>query len=235
LRLRESREAACGNLVEATAVAQPLVIAYHLVWTAYGWWLPNDPRGSGSQTIRNDTLTELGELHHGRKKAQPTGRMVREFYERAAPMLQHPLLTFDQEQRAIIADAYGAVVAGERYTCYACAVMPDHVHILIRKHKHEAETMAENLMRASRARLIETGHREPNHPTWISGHGWKVFLDHPDEVRRTIRYIERNPVKIGLPAKTWDFLRVYDDWPLHPGHSPNSPYAKRLRDLGRYP
>ena len=29
----------------------PLVIAYHLIWTAYGWWLPNDPRGSGSVTI----------------------------------------------------------------------------------------------------------------------------------------------------------------------------------------
>ena len=25
----------------------PIVIAHHLIWTAYGWWLPNDPRGSG--------------------------------------------------------------------------------------------------------------------------------------------------------------------------------------------
>jgi hypothetical protein len=23
-----------------------MVVAYHLIWTAYGWWLPNDPRGS---------------------------------------------------------------------------------------------------------------------------------------------------------------------------------------------
>ncbi len=23
----------------------PIVVAYHLVWTAYGMWLPNDPRG----------------------------------------------------------------------------------------------------------------------------------------------------------------------------------------------
>jgi hypothetical protein len=62
-----------------------------------------------------------------------------------------------------------------------------------------------------------------------------VFLDHPDEVRRTIGYVERNPIKIGLPAQRWGFVRAYDDWPLHPGHSPNSPYAKRLRELGRYP
>ena len=26
--------------------AMPIVIAYHLIWTVYGWWLPNDLRGS---------------------------------------------------------------------------------------------------------------------------------------------------------------------------------------------
>jgi hypothetical protein len=62
-----------------------------------------------------------------------------------------------------------------------------------------------------------------------------VFLDHPKEIRRTIDYIEQNPIKIDLPAQHWPFVTKYDDWPFHPGHSPNSPYAKRLRDLGQYP
>jgi hypothetical protein len=53
---------------------QPIVIAHHIMWTLYGWWLPNDPRGSTSRVIRNDLLTELGELHLGRKKIQPAGR-----------------------------------------------------------------------------------------------------------------------------------------------------------------
>jgi hypothetical protein len=63
----------------------------------------------------------------------------------------------------------------------------------------------------------------------------KVFLDHPDDIRRTIRYVEQNPIKDGLPAQVWPFVKEYDGWPLHPGHSPNSPYAKRLRAAGRYP
>ena len=29
----------------------PVVIAYHLIWTAYGTWLPNDLRGSGSRGV----------------------------------------------------------------------------------------------------------------------------------------------------------------------------------------
>ena len=212
----------------------PLVIAYHLVWTAYGWWLPNDPRGSGSRTIRNDTLTDLGDLHFGRKKVQPAGRVVRQFYEQAADLLKHDLLTFNETERAVIADAFGEVTATQRYTCYACAVMPDHVHILIRKHRHLAEEMIQNFISASREKLVATGDREPHHPTWTWGNGWKVFLEHPDEVRRTIGYIERNPYPIGLPTQQWSFITPYDNWPLHTGHSPTSPYAKRLRELGRY-
>ncbi len=216
-------------------MAHPLVIAYHLVWTAYGWWLPNDPRGSGSQTIRSDILSQLGEIHHGRKQLQPTGRDVRRFYENAADRLKHALLTFDDAQREIIGEAFAELIKQERYTCYACAIMPDHVHLLIRKHKHMAEQMAERLMEVSRAKLIEADLRTKTHPTWIAGPGWNVFLYHPDEIRRTIRYIEENPTKIGLPAQRWPFVKVYDGWPLHPGHSPNSPYARRLRELGRYP
>src|SRR5687768_1551485 len=49
----------------------PIVIAYHLIWTAYGWWLPNDPRGSMSRAIASDLLAELGVLHFGRKRIQP--------------------------------------------------------------------------------------------------------------------------------------------------------------------
>ncbi len=63
---------------------KPIVIAYHLIWTAYGWWLPNDPRGSTSRRVASDLLAELGELHHGRRKIQPPRHVVHEFYERPA-------------------------------------------------------------------------------------------------------------------------------------------------------
>jgi REP element-mobilizing transposase RayT len=216
-------------------MAHPLVIAYHLIWTAYGWWLPNDPRGSGSKHIACDLIAELGELHLGRKRVQPAGKVVREFYQHAAPVLKFPLLTFDETARQMIGEAFAEVVEQQCYTCYACAIMPDHVHILIRKHKHTIEEMAKKLKDGSRLRLGATGQRDGDHPTWTGGDGWSVFLDHPKEVRRTIPYIEQNPVKIGLPKQSWPFVKEYDNWPLHPGHSPHSPYAKRLREVGMYP
>ena len=206
----------------------PIVIAYHLIWTAYGWWLPNDPRGSMSNTIRNDTISDLGEIHFGRKKIQPASRVIREFYEEAKSHLRYPLVNFSPSEFPIIAQAFADEIAAQKYTCYACAIMPDHVHILIRKHKHPAEVMIANLQQASRRALHAQKIRDADHPTW-GGPGWKVFLDTPEDIRRTIEYVENNPVKAKLPAQKWEFVKEYDGWPLHPGHSAQSPYAMRLR------
>ena len=203
-----------------------MVIAHHLIWTAYGWWLPNDPRGSMSRRIRQDVFARLGELHHGRKRIQPAGWKIRSFYDRARSALKHPLLTVSSGDREVIAASFADAIAARKYSCYACAIMPDHVHVLIRKHRDRAEEMIANLQAASCTALHEHGLRPPDHPVW-GGPGWKVFQDHPDDIRRTIPYIESNPVKIGLPPQSWAFVKEYDGWPLHPGHSPNSPYAKR--------
>jgi REP-associated tyrosine transposase len=210
----------------------PIVIAYHLVWTGYGWWLPNDPRGSMSGCIRNDVLKELGELHYGRKRIQPASRQIRAFYNSADPLLKFPQLTFTSEMIAAIAESFRKVIDARKYTCYACAIMPDHVHILIRKHKDQAEEMIANLQRASHIRLRELDLVDMEHPVW-GGCGWKVFLDHPDDIRRVIPYVEQNPVKMRMAPQDWDFVKEYDGWPLHPGHSPNSPYARRLRGRGK--
>jgi REP element-mobilizing transposase RayT len=189
----------------------PLVAGFHLVWTAYGWWLPNDPRGSSSHEIRVEQLAALGEIHHGRKAIQPPRHVIRDFYDVARGVLKHPLLPFQTEDFPTIADAFGRVIADERYTCYKCAIMPDHVHILIRKHKHSAEVMIENLQGRSREILMTEGRRESSHPVW-GGPGWKGFLYTQDDFLRVIEYIRRNPTKIGLPEQHWDFVKEYDGW-----------------------
>jgi len=194
-----------------------MVIAYHLIFTAYGWWLPNDPRGSRSREIRSDIIAELGELHHGRKRIQPPGPEIRAFYEQARRLLKHELRTFDESTRAIIACGFAQVIRDRQYTCYACAIMPDHVHILIRKHRDKAEHMIANLQETSRAHLIEQNVYPSDHPVWggsVPAAGWKVFLNTADDIERTIRHIERNLIPYGLPAQSHDFVTVYDGWDL---------------------
>lgn len=190
-----------------------MVIGYHLVFTAYGWWLPNDPRGSSSHEIRNDIIVKLGDLHHGRKRIQPNSAEIRAFYERARNVLKHELRTFDERERALIACSFARTIRLRGYTCYACAIMPDHMHILIRKHCDKAEQMIAHLQQDSRAELIAAGTYPPNHPVW-GGPGWKVFLETADDIERTIRYIERNPLTYNMPTQQHDFVDVYDGWDL---------------------
>ncbi len=187
-----------------------MVVAYHLVWTAYGTWLPNDPRGSGSRDVYTPVLAELGPSHYGRKSIQPRRTVVREFYVEAKPRLQFPIVRFDARHRNEVGAAFADVIASRRYTCYACAIMPDHVHMVTRKHRDRAEAMIEHLQSASRLRLS----LPDDHPTWTKN-GWKVFLRTPVEVRSRVRYVEGNPIKEGLPSQQWPFVTAYDNWPFH--------------------
>ena len=192
-----------------------MVIAHHLVWTTYGTWLPNDPRGSWSQTVLSPQLAELGEIDFGRRKIQPSRQIVRDFKQQAEPLLAHPTICFDARQIEIVGAALGESLRKLNYTCYSCAVMPDHVHLLIRKHRDQAETMIENLQAATRNMLIATdGILPAEHPVWTAG-GWKRFLGSPDAVRSVIHYIDGNPTKIGRPAQAWPFVKKYDGWPFH--------------------
>jgi REP element-mobilizing transposase RayT len=149
-----------------------------------------------------------------RKRIQPRSIVIRGFYEAARDRLKYPLLTFDEAAREVIARAIEQTIRMMGYTCYACAVMPDHVHILIRKHKHLAEEMIRNLQRETHIALRDSGLRDEEHPVW-GGCGWKVFLDEPEDVWRTIDYVEGNPGKMRLPEQKHSFVVPYDDWPFH--------------------
>jgi REP element-mobilizing transposase RayT len=195
-----------------------MVIAYHLVWTIYGTWLPNDPRGSGSHIIAAPLLAELGELHYGRKAVQPSRKEISDFYSQAEQRLLFPVSWLSPQQIDLVAIAFADTIREHQYTCYACAIMPDHVHIVIRKHRHLAEEMIDNLQIASRAQLLTTCDFAANHPIWTLG-GWKRFLNSPADVRRVIPYVEQNPTAVGMPKRQWPFVTAYDNWPFHRRHA----------------
>lgn len=190
------------------------VLAHHLIWTGYGHWLPNDPRGSGSTAVFKEELRRLGAIHIGRKTIQPRRTVVKEFYEQAEELLEHPRLFFTDEMIRVIGEAYGKTVQQHHYTCYACAILPDHCHLVIRAHRDDAEIMIDELQKRSRFALFERLLLPDDHPVWIDG-GWKVFLGTPEAIRGRIRYVENNPRKEGLAAQHWDFVTKYDGWPFH--------------------
>ncbi len=170
-----------------------------------------------SREIRVERIGELGPSHYGRKRIQPPGRAVGSFYCEAGDVLKHPLLTLDEQDIALVAGAFNEVVRQRRYTCYACAIMPDHVHLVIRKHRDKGDEMISHFQSASAVALIGAGQRPTEHPVW-GGPGWKVYLDSRSDVERTCEYVRNNPVKIKRPEQSWPFVAAYDGW-LPGGHA----------------
>jgi len=112
---------------------------------------------------------------------------------------------------AAVGQALAEVIQSRNYTCYACTVMPDHVHMLIRKHRDTAEAMVQAFQEESRIAAVQCDLRLPDHPVWTEG-GWKGFEGSVEDMKRTIRYIEQNLVKIGRPLQHWKFVTPYNGW-----------------------
>lgn len=194
---------------------RPSIIAHHLIWTLYGHWLPNDPRGSGSETVRDPKFAPLGKVYHGRKPAseQPTREELRAFHKRADPLLEFRRFWIDEAKRQALGEAFAKVLVERDYTVWACAILSNHAHMVIRRHRDDALAMWHSIAAGSCPALRGFSDIDSEHPVW-STRPYKVFLRTPEEVRGRILYVERNPVKEALPQQQYGFVQSYNNWPF---------------------
>lgn len=192
------------------------IIGHHLIWTLYGHWLANDLRGSGSNELRQDKFAELGPVHHGRKpeELQPSRKELRDFYKEAEPLLSFPRFWLDTAKRQAFGNVIGEVVKAQSYTVWACAVLSNHAHLVIRRHRDDALKMWHTFADAICLRHREFPDVGGQHPVF-SDRPYKVFLRNPLKVRTRITYVERNPEKEGLPRQHYSFVVPYNNWPFH--------------------
>jgi len=191
-----------------------IIIAHHLVLTLYGHWLSNDLRGSGSVETRKPELDQLGHVHHGRKRVQPPRKDIREFYRKAEPLLDHPVFWIDSATRQAIADAFSQAVKEVGYTVWACAILWNHAHLLVRRHRDQGHTIWDVFAGYAREALRTFSDVGPEHPVWAD-RPYVVFCYDPPGVRGRVKYINDNWEKEGLERVTYPFVQTYDGWPLN--------------------
>jgi REP element-mobilizing transposase RayT len=189
-----------------------IVIGHHLILHGYGHWLPNDPRGSGSSEIRQEKLADLGPVHRGRKRTQPPRDELRKFSSAASERLDFPLVWFDTAKRQALGEAIHEATKAAGYTVWACAIMQNHIHLCVRRHRDDALAIWNHFADATRQQLGLNAEPGEEHPIW-SDRPYKVFLYTPEDVRRVIAYIEENPVLARLAPQNWEFVTKYDGFP----------------------
>ena len=97
---------------------------------------------------------------------------------------------------------------------HACAILQDHVHLVVARHRENIEFLARVIKSAATRRLTAEGlhplarHADPGAraPTpWAEG-GWERYLNDRHAIVDAIDYVNGNPRKHDLPDQTWDFV-----------------------------
>ena len=197
-----------------------MVVAYHVIFTAYGFWLPNDPRGSWSDFVaawdlvlaagkatKTDDRHSVAHTPHDRNK-----RLA------AKNALKYPPVQFTGQQALAIAHGFIQAVCEAEYVIYACSILPRHLHLVVaRETGRDVEKIVGHLKAKASSRLrVEGVHPFAEYATengavptvWAQG-CWKVFLNTPEDVARAVRYVEENAEKEGKPMQRWSFVRPF--------------------------
>lgn len=192
-----------------------MVIGYHIVFGAYGFWLPNDPRGSWYEFVGSWELFRFGPATTTDDPRSVAGRPHDHAARRAAKdALQRPPVRFSGVQARSVGRGFGEYVAASGLVVRACSVLPEHVHLVTERFRLPVEQVVVQLEAAATRRLIaddlhpfadpsRPGERPPK--CWARGE-WSVFLNTPADVERSIRYVEHNPVKEGKSPQRWPFV-----------------------------
>lgn len=197
-----------------------MVIAHHLVFTTYGFWLPNDPRGSWSDFVRCWELYWYGPA----TKVTTPRSLAHNAHDRDLRHIQKSALRYEpvrftSNQIDCVARGFARAVDESGYHLLACSIMPEHVHVVCDRHHNPGERIIGHLKtRATQQLIAEDLHPFANQfdengdlpPAWARK-GWKVFLDSDEDITRAIRYAEENPIKQGMPHQRWPFVTGVED------------------------
>ena len=164
-----------------------MILASHVIISCYGFWLPNEERGSWSDFVRS---WELFRKFGPATKVSTHRSVAHRPYDRArraeaqASLIYDPVL-FNGLQARAVARGFATQVEKSGYVIYACAILKNHAHLVIKRHRYGVVQVV-NLLKGAASRELE---REGLHPLmddrrpdgtlpspWASK-CWKVYLD----------------------------------------------------------
>jgi REP element-mobilizing transposase RayT len=178
------------------------VLGYHAVFCTYGFWLPNDPRGSWSDFVRKWDLLHFGQATKTNARQsvadKPHDRNLR---KRAKSALANKPVQLSGKQALAVGRGFNKACKEGGYSIHASSILPEHVHLVIARNERKVEHIVRHLKTRATQALKER-------PVWARG-CWKVFLNTDKEFMRAIEYVINNPEKEGKKRQTWPFVCGY--------------------------
>jgi len=117
-----------------------MIVGYHVIFGMYGFWLPNDPRGSWSDFVGAWELYRYGRA----TKTTETRSLAacehdRQLRVEAKAALKYPPVVLTGIQARAVGRGFANYAARANFTICACAILPDHVHLVVGRLKTRVE------------------------------------------------------------------------------------------------
>jgi hypothetical protein len=193
-----------------------MILAYHLILSTYGFWLPNDSRGSWSDFVGAWELFRYGgpatKVFDRRSYAHDPHDATQ---RRAVKQhLKYPPVRLTRPQADSVSRGFVLAIKEGGYPCHACAILHDHAHLVLGRSSRPIERISGHLKSSAARQLTEDGlhpfqkvqlpdGRRPS--LWGEG-SWRVFIDNTDHLHAAIRYVEQNPLKERMSSQRWPFV-----------------------------
>ena len=195
-----------------------MIRAYHAIFSAYGFWLPNDPRGSWSDFVRSWELLRFGKaVTVSTRRSLAANPHDYQRREAAKQALKHPCVQFNGRQALSVAHGFRRAIDESGYVLHACSILPEHVHMVVARHARLIERTVGHFKGRASQELAKDGHhplaeyQEPDGSCpspWARG-CWRVYFNNDRQVARAISYVEQNPVRESKPPQKWSFVVPY--------------------------
>lgn len=197
----------------------PGVLAYHLILTNYGFWLPNDPRGSWSDFVR---AFELYSVAGPATKTQTRQSVAAKPHDHAArraaksALARSPVVWIGPQAHAV-AQGFADYATQNHRPVHALAVMPDHAHLVVGRNSLPIEKIADQF-KSRATKFLNAANLHPfadrplkngKPPTPWARHQWSVYLDTPAAIQRAIEYVNQNPIKAGHKPQHYKWITPY--------------------------
>lgn len=182
-----------------------MIIGFHCIFTAYGFWLPNEPRGSYSTFVGAWDLLQFGPATQVNTRRSVAGRDYdHNLKNQMQTNFKHSPVRFTGRQALIIGQSMGEL----SYVIHALAIMPDHVHVVFAYAQQSIGRVVGHVKAHATRRLHENGWFA-DHTPWAK-RAWHVYLDSDQDMKRAIRYVQDNPLRAGLRPQRWSVVTPYE-------------------------
>lgn len=196
---------------------------FHVILSTYGFWLPNDPRGSWSDFVRRWELVRYGKATKVSTRASVAAATHdRNLRRKAKQALTYPEVHLSGVQARSVVRGFRSAIDEASYVVFACSILPQHVHLVFGPHRREIRRIVGHLKARATQQLASddmhplSGCREKDGtmPSPWARDCWVVYIYSERHMRQAIQYVSDNPLKEKKPRQKWSFVKPY--LPNHP-------------------